>query len=659
MSADLPLAKLALESNKKQDDYDFASQSLAPSHILQDGTFVNLPLASERERTLFFERSIARHGLLEEDLGNKKTAEPEEKKVPKIHPLALASAKLQSEGINELNRAINLQTLVATNEYFGMSFIVDPSHDVPAVDKTKTTTTTTTTTTSSTTALVDTDEARTRARHVLKRKRAQFAQSAVALDRHLQRLRRAIVAQAQPDNRLRHLRSQWRLVAPEHGSRALAHAARPTEVVACDVDLYAKERISLGRLARRIPRYATIELKTNYVAQDDLNENQNKMNVKVDDGDADELDAEKDLAVKTPTMVRATNEIVTEAEPFALADPALGKLDADFDPKNVSMLSLQFDIEKTSTGFCQSARLEPIAMVDVSSESGVDQSDEKVFAALQHSLLCATLFESIRRELAPDTEDVGNSRTTKSSSVVWLSSESETNFLPPSSLMSGDHFGSHVQLCVVHCHEGGVKVQLDSEYTLQVKLVEAGDTSITSDSSSAHSGSQPPKQLLLLCRTLLLHAQERYHQHSIDATDKLREVTKESTLRRTQTKEIVTSPCILQHCVSLGSKILFERRIRATIQKVNAWLKSTTSNANESLRVEWLSLSIFDLHSYLTITFRSWLADVHMVCDELCVTRVNDNGDYSKVKFYSDSEFELYLRLALQRVMTTSLDEVI
>jgi len=126
-----------------------------PSHILQDGTFVHLPPPSHDERIRFFERSIARHGLLQEDLQQQKTdatkekegkaaAEEEAKQEEQddedttksaattaqqqtIHPLALASARLQASGINELNRAINLHTLVSTGEYFGLSNIVDPA----------------------------------------------------------------------------------------------------------------------------------------------------------------------------------------------------------------------------------------------------------------------------------------------------------------------------------------------------------------------------------------------------------------------------------------------------------------------------------------------------------------------------------------------------
>ena len=117
-------------------DVGVVSQSLAPSHILADGRIVNLPDPTERERARFFERTIAKHKLLEKDLrGTSKHKEgqkeddgdeddtendnrPNKNQNPQIHPLALASAKLQSDGISELNRAINLQTLAMSGEYF-------------------------------------------------------------------------------------------------------------------------------------------------------------------------------------------------------------------------------------------------------------------------------------------------------------------------------------------------------------------------------------------------------------------------------------------------------------------------------------------------------------------------------------------------------------
>lgn len=651
---------------------DEIMQSLPPSHILQDGRFVHLPPPSARERRVFFERSIAKHGLLQEDLGGKKTAmeteeeeKVEEKKETKVHPLALASARIQADGINELNRAINLNTLVNTGEYFTMTNIVDPSLELAAsaasadvkgavggdseasnkaaaaVDATK-----------SDNAMEVQEEQRIKASFVLKRKRSQFNKAGDVFARHRRRLAGAIVAQAQPDSRLRQLRPQWRLVAPEHGTRALPHATRPTEVVACDIDVYLKSGVVLGRLARRVPRYATMELKEDYSVEKDLAKWNDQFLPEASAMDVDKgEDATKEDKADEKKEARAP--VATIAEPFAIADPALGKLDADFDPKKVPMLSMEFDIEKSSSGFRQRAVLEPFS---VSEQSPEGEEDEMVLYSLQHSLFCSRLFESIRRELAPDTEEIGNVRTSaKTQSVVWLSGESETNFLPTPFVMSGEESNGLTRLCVVHCHEGEVKVQLDCEYTLRVKLVETGkfkheDESSDPGTSSADSGSQSPAQLMTLCRVLLLHAQERYHKHSVEAAEELqkREEEEKTKPKAYNHKFEVSSPCILQSCVSLGSKLLFENRIRLVLKDVKKWLGSKT---DEKLVIDWLSLSLFDSHAHFTLSFRSWSIDASIACEELVVTSVNEDSGFRKVKFHSDSEFELYLKLQLGRLL--------
>jgi hypothetical protein len=263
-------------------DIDEVTQSLAPSHILQDGRFVYLPPPTNRDKIGFFERSIARHGLLQEDIDRTKKEEEEEKekkkKEVKVHPLALASARLQSDGVNELNRAINLNTLVATGEYFGLTNIVDPSLAISAAAVSSAEQKSTEEKDKEGAAVVVKpesameveEEQRVKASFVLKRKRVQFEHASETLKRHRRHLAAAVVAQTQPDKRLRQLRPQWRLVAPEHGTRALPHATRPTEVIACDVDVYWKGSAVLGRLAKLVPRYATIELKKEYNMQKDL-----------------------------------------------------------------------------------------------------------------------------------------------------------------------------------------------------------------------------------------------------------------------------------------------------------------------------------------------------------------------------------------------------
>ena len=340
------------------------------------------------------------------------------------------------------------------------------------------------------------------------------------------------------------------------------------------------------------------------------------------------------------------------------------------------MLTLQFDIEKPSTGYCESACLEPIltsSTIDTKSCSSRD--DEKLLVALQHSLFCAKLFESMRRELAPDTESIGQIRTTaKAQSAVWLTGESE-NFLPPPSMMIGSNTGGLTPLCIVHVHEGDVKVLLDCEYSLRVRLVQSGVVENTANAATAAnsgstSGSQSPAQLRNLCQALLLHAQETHHRHSVQTEAKLRKDVLEEELRNAQflkenphikevpqakKKETISSPLTLQSCVSLGTKMMFEQRIRRTLKTVKDWLNSTAPVSDEEpLLVEWLALSVFDLTAQFTVSFRSWSIDANIVCDELTVTRFGENGDYRKVKFHTDQEFELYLKTALRREQRTS-----
>ena len=72
----------------------------------------------------------------------------------------------------------------------------------------------------------------------------------------------------------------------------------------------------------------------------------------------------------------------TRAEPFAVADPTLGRVIENFDPSKIPMLNLQLDIQKSSTGFLQSAFLEPMSTIassgdaKASSDSENNNSDE-------------------------------------------------------------------------------------------------------------------------------------------------------------------------------------------------------------------------------------------------------------------------------------------
>ena len=727
-------AKTEGKDASTKEDKASVVKSFPPSHILQDGRFIFLPPPNQFERSKCFERAIAKYGLLESDMvktGKEQQHQEEEeveddkkeddkdKTAPKVHPLAAASARLQGNGISELNRAINLSTLVNTGEYFGLSNIVDPSLELIGAAKGGPTPATPATAGAASGAAVGgasgpttpgtskvgeaaaaatpiaggaagapstqaqkelQEELRVKSAYVLKRKRAVFEKASRVLKRHQIRLEAATKAQRIPDQRLRELRSQWRLVAPEHGTRAKPHAVRPTEVVAVDVDVYdptgggSGTSSLVGRLASQVPRYATVELTDDYCQRLKQAKTQKatvKAEVKEESTENDDMEIdspkkqEKEATTKdseTAENSKKTREESktqysgwTMAEPFAVVDPTLGKISADFDPNKVTCLTLQFDIEKPSTGFCMSSCLEAMTTttiekmkeekssgssnqnnadtvkikqepgvadndsVEIKNESGAETNnkgkiedvlkrdnenakDEQVLVSLQHSLFCAKLFAAIRQELMG--EETGDESTPAQQrqqqqkhgqtqtqpahhSIVWLASESEENFLPPPSVMvrpTSDSTGA--ALCVVHCHASEVKVQLDSEYTLRAKLVEANDQKLngaSSDNSNSiqnknKSGSQTPEQILVLCRSLLLHAQEAYHKHSLQesfaAAQKKREEEekklqsdffKPKGLDRIQKKDVRKQPKILQNVVGLGTKMLFEQRIRKAL----------------------------------------------------------------------------------------------
>lgn len=660
-----PTLETIPEDETINDYNNGVAQSLPPSHILEDGRFIYLPPPDNFERSRFFKRSIAYHGIAHSDMTGgenveealQKEEDPEEDKdttAPWVHPLEVASARLQSHGLMQLNQAINLAYLVQTGDYFTLTNIVDPSLEeneeggavaAQSIDAVK-------------------------SAFVLKRKRAQFQKATETLERHEKRLRAAIKAQRVLDQRLFQLRQQWRLVAPEHGTRARLHAARPTEVVAIDVDVYDRDRVGggsqalkstsigkrqtlAGRLASRVPRFATIELRDGFKVENDQVSNADEPN----EMEVDELSEE--------SMEISRN---TQAEPFAVADPTLGRVAENFDSTKVPMLNLQLDIQKSSTGFLQSSCLEPITTLKAGKEGGLATAqDENVLVNLQHSLFCASLFESIRSEVdpQPDTSSQFSAAQRNQPPVSWLSCESEENFLPAPNREVGRGFGLS-PLTVVHCHEGEVKVQLDTEYTLCVRLVEANvetekRTSSTEENkhgSNQSSGSQTPKQLHALCRALLLHAQNVYHRHSLYLRDRAKQKEEEEKkeeqsrgdgprgLARISKEDKPELARILQSCVSLGSKILYEKRIRQTLIRVVQWLKDLTS---ERMFVEWLALSLFDLHSHFTLCFQQLTLDVTIVHDSMTVCRIAEGGEHRKVSFQSDREFEIFLKLELRR----------
>lgn len=715
---------------KNAENLQFSSSMVRkpPSHILADGTFVHLPEPDKNERALFFERSIAQHRLVSatesstaadkieseknEEKANEDTAAEAaattitttstkvKKKDPqnKIHPIAIASARLHGKGIQELSKAINLGDMVGSGEYFALANIVnhntvtltttgsgtgsttatgsaskDDSNEGKSSDdpsKKDATAEDTSATSATASAAKDTnpsvsaidsaailEEQKLRASYLLKRKRIQFAQSARVLSRHEQRLSKAVVSQRIIDLRLLQLRQKWRLVAPEHGTRAIG-PVRPTEVVAIDVEVYDRDRTGggnnalqqkpssqqpqyntnqsnnnttantprLGRIARMVPRYATIELrdgsiidKSDWISKQkhrrDSTSSAHHTSKHHHHHHPKHSHREDDKGVSNWSnrhlSIDSTARL-TRSEPFAVADPTLGKIDPDFDPDKVPILTLLMSIEKASTGYIQNCTLSsstaststsiPSDENDTKIEEN-QQVDEKVITTLQHSLFCASLFESIRREITANNANTGNesssSRGTSASQThannnapspsVWLSDGMEEVFLPPPSLMAGGKdnlYSTNGGLCVIHCHESEVKVQLDSEYSLTIQLVEAGTsmTKAVSNNSSAsihdgnknnnQSGSQTPEQLQVLCRTLLLQAQFMYHDHSMKTRTQTLSSHKPAesntginSMMKPKTKDyVVSSPHILEQCVALGSKIIFERKVRSTLQ---------------------------------------------------------------------------------------------
>jgi len=685
------------------------TRSLPPSHILQDGRSVYLPPPTEVERARFLERCIAKHGLLNSDLssqqhegrdkkdkdGDKETEKDggdkednDESAAQKIHPLATASARLNSNGINELSKAINLSGLVSSDQYFGLSNIVDPSLERTTAGI-KGETSSSVVAKDSTSEDMEENESQLRAAYIGKRKRDQFVKATEFLEKQQERLAASVLAQSVMDDRLQQLRKRWRLVAPEHGTRAKPHAVRPTEIVALDVDVYDRDRTGggsqalkqgndsnkvQGRIARRVPRFAVVELNDDYSV--DMTKWMERCDKKEDEKKNSEVVAVTPSATKNEAegstsapnkdsgdKKKPERDCQTRAEPFAVADPTLGKIDVDFRPENVPMLTLELSIEKASTGFYQNACLSPMF-----SETETPTPDEKVVVALQHSLFCASLFESIRRELADQVGDGADSNARSMSThqqSVWLSSEVEENFVPAPSQMAGGGDGSGVaSLCIVHCHEGEVKVQLDSEYSLTVKLIEA-DTSKTDDSSMdvdptivegeglrGKSGSQSPAHLKALCRALLLHIQDVYHKHSMEtrALELKEKQRKEKPAGLATIKKAIKapSPHILQNCIVLGGKIIFERKVRWVLKRIKQWIKNDL-HSDTNLDVVWLPCSVFDLQSHVTVCFQDFCVDVSVDRDGMNVTSTGNEDEYQNVEFNSDVEFEIFLKLQIRR----------
>ena len=726
----------AAQQKELSEDDLLLSHVVPPSQILPDGRFIRLPPPTPLESSAFFERAVAAHRLISGDgdepsggggskANNRKRQQKEgasgegnaidnanaeagdaqqqttsldatssrtKKKSKKaadapsfVHPIAVASARLNAKGIDELSKGINLGSLVVGGEYFALTNIVNQrligpkatdaadggvrdgnkGKDSGAGADNGNAAANGSASTSVAGASIDEPtllDQRLRSKYVLRRRQTQYDNASTVLSRHERRLSSSLAVRRILDARLRSLRRQWRLVAPEHGTRTVG-PVRPREVVAVDVEVYDRDRLGggsravddatgqmpghLGRIARRVPRFATMELDNDYDVSEDiyLFRQKIKNNVvkglkngsenvdegeeggqtpKIDNTSADTMDVDDNDAKGKPKSDKSPEEAEvckTKAEPFAIADPTLGKIDPDFDPDKVPLLTLLFEIEKPSTGYVQRATLSSSFSLS-NGDNGSDGNnkllhpDERVIEALQHSLFCASLFESMRAEIIPVSTSNNVSAAASSQqqqqqqlrhkSVSWLSSEMEESFLPPPSVMAGEdtsRSGEARLLCVIHCHEGEVKVQLDDEYSLTVKLIEAGTAAAaaTNDSSNkkspmngsersdvggtmntqnsngisggdGSSGSQSPAQLQILCRALLLHSQSLYHEHRMKTRKELSSSVGEKNdkpaigFARVKKEVKTESPHILQSCVGLGCKFISEKKVRMVMK---------------------------------------------------------------------------------------------
>jgi hypothetical protein len=653
-----------------------------PSHILSNGHFAYLPEPTKQEKALFFKQSIVVHNIVSaQKLGGAAVGDDEEQvdaeegdvrkksslqSEVKIHPLAIAAARIESLGISQLSKSINLGNLIGT-EYFDMANIVSPEGILPTAIPAKNK------------SASDDSEARKkasvgrdrddtygksdftaqqlldqrfRAIFLLKRKYSQLVDAAEFLGLHKRRLEGSLDRQRLIDRRYLQLRKQWRLAAPEHGTRVLG-PVRSNEVIAVDVETYDRDRLgsknqlpneARRRLARLVPRYVTIELepRTENVKEVESSTNLTSENcdslkqseVQPMDVDVKEevpnisLLSRNDIDQNKPSVAQCNGKIdtasksqlvtalseklnlITKAEPYAVADPTLGKLDLDFNPDKVPIWTLQLSLMKNSTGFSVSSTLSPVASLHtvdgvtsfekqkeergkVKMEKPVNaayadlrsaQKDEKVIQSLQHSLFCASIFDAIRNEIR--TANSSGSSSGSGRPTVWLSSETEEMFFPPTLLMVNSPGQpcreGKLGFCVSYCQEGEVAVQLDPEYVLTIKLIEVGTATEAPkmqdklrnknnggmiqrdniDFNNAHdSGSQTPEQLYTLCRALLLHVQFLYH----DFRRKSPCMNKESSLSTSRLSATNVCARILEKCVAFGSKVLFEKKVMSVL----------------------------------------------------------------------------------------------
>ena len=714
---------------------------------------------------------------------------------PQIHPLALASASLNHVGISELSKSINLAGLIqdeGPSAYFGLTNVISSraerealrdaagvaavsgveaaaasaggvglGDEVPAAASGAAPAVVAAAALSAPTqaeAEAEEDAAALdhhhRSLYTLSHHTAALSSSAAILRRHHHRLLLGNTAQSILDARYMELRKRWRLVAPEHGTKVKG-AVRPDEVVAIDVEVYDRDRLGggvvgslggggggsggsgsgnkLGRIARRVPRFATVEVRDGYglgqeaterlEEQTERDAKRRKMEEKEKDGDnegeekkndddgddGDDAKDDEDVEMKdgkgvsvgdaedTTTAKDGTAD-KTIAEPYAVADPTLGKVDLDFDPDQVPLLTLSMSIEKTQTGYVEEVILSSISNDDdddddddVAADGKSKPDDEPVIYALQHSLFCASLFESMRGELSSAERAVptnaGRGSSTSSSGgglskaaaggACWLAGGTDESFLPAPTRMDGAppaEGGLGGTICVVHCHQGEVKVRLNAEYDLTVKLVEAGTVRSTSKSSGhkrkkdtenksdadTGSGSQSAAYLRTMCRALLLHAQSAYHDHRLRMHAKAMAVAAAEAakaksglppgLARRKKNAEEERPLILGGVLALGGKMLVERKVRESLRKLSRHISQQADMPHRHV-VEWLTLSMFDAKSYFTASVGpAFTIDVCIDAGGMTVASFGESGQYKSVRYGTAEQFEMFMQLQIQRL---------
>lgn len=542
----------------------YASIREPPAHIIADGSRVFLPPPSAQEKAFFFSRSVVKHNLLESDKSgriNEKldmNDEDDDSQIDDsnyVHPLAKASAVIEANGISELSKAINLSSLVHIGEYFTLENIVDSSWIAEKSDKTSVVRSASRTSVRHVSSAVISDgdkviheeDLKLRSNFVLKRKQKQFFDAKEVLYQHHKRLKVSCNAQRVIDRRLIELRGKWRIAVPEHPSIPIP--VRPDEVVCIDVDIYSENQIGekSENISKKVPKYATIELSDDFDVTTEFKRRKDghKM-TEYERHHADIVEPRTDILSKEGTKSPGEPSVdewppvkcVTKAVPFVVPDPILRNVEFEFDPDNIPILTLKIHIEESSTGFLHTVALDPFSDHSNLAYESELKSDDAVLQSLQHSLFCAKIFDMIRHELNPSTthnhtrkhashDDHQNVHHNVQVPPAWLPADMDENFLPASELMSSNRSISSLYgylithpLSVIYCHHGEVKVQLNSEYALIVKLEDVNqavdiseETSQVGSIENLGSGTKPNEKLDLLCHILLLHVQSVFHHN--------------------------------------------------------------------------------------------------------------------------------------------------